>query len=372
MRSQRMMQSGRMAEMCEPGSDGRILIIKLSSIGDVVMATPVAQALREALPKAYIAWVVEEKSKDVVLGNPYVDKVIIWDRDSTPSRSLFAKGMHFVQGLCGLTRELRCDKFDFAVDLQGLLRSALVAWLSGARVRLGFGDAREGGVRFYNRVLPPYDRRVRSTHQYLNMLTLLGIENGTGDMYVPVADDERAYVAKLLPTMRDGRESVVAMCPATTWPNKHWTEEGWARLADELVCGYGALPLFLGAPVDKPLVSRILGKMRHEAASLVGETTLRQAAAIIEQSRMVVGVDNGLLHVALALDRPVIGVFGPSGWRSFVKKDNFVAVAKDFPCIPCFRHPTCRDFDCMRAIEPEDVLRVARRWLAGSGEARHP
>ncbi len=87
---------------------------------------------------------------------------------------------------------------------------------------------------------------------------------------------------------------------------------------------------------------------------------------------MAIGVDSGLLHIAVALDKPVIGVFGPSGWRSFVKKDNFVAVAKDFSCIPCFRHPTCRDFDCMRAIGAEDVLRVARGWLAGSGETRRP
>lgn len=363
MRSEHVARLGRMEETFSSASGGRILVIKLSSIGDVVMATPVAQALREALPDAYIAWVVEEKSKDVVIRNPYLDEVIVWERDAATSAGIIAKGSHFVRSLGGLVRELRRREFDLAIDLQGLFRSALVSWLSGARLRLGFGDAREGSIRFYNRVLPPRDRRIRTSREYLNMLSLLGIENGAVDMHVPMHDDDRAFAGQFLSAVCHSRDSVVVLCPATTWPNKHWTEDGWAALADELASNYGALPLFLGARADRRLVSRIMGKMRYKAASAVGETTLRQASAILEQSRMVIGVDSGLLHVAVALDKPVIGVFGPSGWQNFVKKDNFVPVAKDFPCIPCFRHPTCKEFDCMKAIAPEDVLRVARTWL---------
>ena len=353
----------------------RILIIKLSSIGDVVMASPVAKALRGRFPDSHIAWVVDDKSKDVVVGNPYLDEVIVWKRDSAAGSDL-KKAISLPVSLARLAPELRSRKFDVAIDLQGLLRSALVTWMSGATHRLGYDNAREGGVFFYNVRFPARERRIRGPQQYLNMLELLDVFSDDLDMHMPIGEDDRAFARDLIAEATSdslrGRTAVVALCPATTWRQKHWTGEGWAQLADALVSKHDMLPIFLGSPADVPLINRISGLMKFEAVNMAGKTTLKQAAAMLEQSKLMVAVDTGLLHIALALDRPTIGLFGPTEWRHFAKKDNFAVAAKDFPCMPCFRHPTCKHFDCMKAITSEDILSAASPWLAGQVTTQFP
>jgi heptosyltransferase-1 len=182
-------------------------------------------------------------------------------------------------------------------------------------------------------------------------------------MYMPVSDDDRAFARELLAEVRNRQSGgrLAALCPATTWPNKHWTEEGWADLADGLVRDWDMLPMFMGAHADIPMIDRIRDRAGCETFNLAGRTTLKQAAAMLEQSDLVVGVDTGLLHIAVALNRPGIGIFGPSGWQHFVIRDTFMPLAKEFPCIPCFRHPTCRDYDCMKAITPQDVLQAVHQ-----------
>jgi len=345
----------------------RILIIKLSSIGDVVMTTPVAKALRSALPGSYIAWVVDDKSKDVVTGNPYLDEIIVWNRNSADG-SVLRKAGRLAGGLTQLCSELRARRFDVAIDFQGLFRSALLAWISGARYRLGYDNAREGGSFFYNVRLPARQRGVRGPQQYLSILELLNIFSDDLDMYMPIGDDDRSAARDLIAEAtpyHPGEKGIAALCPATTWRQKHWTEEGWALLADALISEHCVVPVFLGSRADVELIDRILGLMKCKASNLAGKTTLKQAAAILEQSRLVIAVDTGLLYIALALGRPAIGVFGPTRWRHFAEKDNLVVVAKDFSCMPCLRHPTCRHFDCMRAITAEEILSAAGQWLAG-------
>lgn len=281
----------------------RILIIKLSSIGDVVMATPVAKALRQAFPDAYIAWVVEEKSKDILVGNPYINEVIVFTRKLIDGGAI-TRGRHFLSELIEIIAMLRKRHFDVAIDLQGLLRSALLGLLSGAPYRLGFNCAREGASLFYNFRYPCSESRIRNSQAYLDLLRLLGIESMDVDMHVPVSEDNRTFARRLLSEWLSGEQRhIVALCPATTWPNKHWTEDGWAVLADKLVGEYNLYPVFLGAASNIPLIERIQSKMLHEAANLAGKTTLGQASAVIEQSDITIAVDTGLLHIAVALDR---------------------------------------------------------------------
>lgn len=344
----------------------RILIVKLSSIGDVVMTTPVAKALRQAVPDAYIAWVVEDKSKDVLIGNPYLDEIIIWNRHST-SGSIRTRVSGLVLGLVKLTPVLRSRKFDLAIDFQGLLRSSLVTWSTRAPWRLGFDNAREGGTMFYNLRFPARQRRVRGPQQYLSMLETLGIFSQDLDMHMAVSADDRAYAKEFI--SREAGSRIVALCPATTWQHKHWTETGWANLADALTSDYGMTPVFMGSPADMKLVERIRAIMTHKAVSAVGKTTLNQAAAILGCSDLVIAVDTGLLHISLALDRPTVGIFGPTQWQHFPKKDNFTVAAKELACMPCMRHPTCQGYECMASMTTEDVLAKATPWLGEKSAA---
>jgi len=339
----------------------RILIVKLTAIGDVLMATPVAKALREAFPDSYIAWAVEKKAADVVIGNPYLDEVIVWERSikgSLPERTAY-----FVKSANKLKNTLRSKHFDVCIDLQGLIRSAGVCVLSGAKQRIGFADGDEASVLFYNKKYKPSASDLNAQQRNLDILQVLGVYSNETAMYMSVSDKDREFAGSFFDKEGLAQEKVVAFCPATTWANKHWTCEGWSQVADLLQEKYSCRSLILGSKADVPLSSKIVDAARCGPVISAGQTTLKQAGAIMEKCVAVIGVDTGLLHMSVALDRPTVGLFGASAWRCFTKKPSFAWVAKEFPCSPCQRHPICKDIDCMRAITPEDVENAVKSWL---------
>ncbi|MGB9618850.1 MAG: glycosyltransferase family 9 protein, partial [Armatimonadota bacterium] len=191
----------------------------------------------------------------------------------------------------------------------------------------------------------------------------LGVVSTDTAMYMPVSDADRAFAAEIFESEGLLGSKTVAFCPATTWVNKHWVRERWSQVADLLYDRCGARSLVLGSSADRELASRIAEGARSSPVVTAGRTTLKQAGAIMERCDAVIGVDTGLLHMAVALDRPTVGLFGASTWRCFLRKPNFVWVAKEFPCSPCQRHPTCKNIDCMRAITAEDVERAVGQWL---------
>jgi len=325
------------------------------------MATPVARALRTAFPESYIAWVVERKSADVVLGNPYLDEVIVWDR--VKRGKLVGDAVRFISSLSSLRKELRLKHFDACVDLQGLIRSAGVCLASGAKRRIGFADGDEGSAYLYTEKYDPGGDEVNAQQRNLDLLKTLGVESTDTAMYMPVGQDDRKFADEFFEQHGLKGEKVVAFCPATTWVNKHWIPEGWSGVADLLGEKYGVKSLILGSKADTVLAKRIAEGATYKPVISAGLTTLKQAGALMEKSLAVIGVDTGLLHMAVALDRPSVGLFGASAWRCFLKKDNFIWVAKDFPCSPCRRHPTCSNVDCMQAITPDDVNEAVRRWF---------
>lgn len=339
----------------------RILIVKLSSIGDVLLATPVARAIRAAMPDSYIAWVVERKSADIVLGNPYLDEVFVLDRP---------KGRNFVQNfgrsvrsLLPLGRRLRPLKFDYSLDLQGLLRAAVVSVLSGARRRVGFCDAREGSPLLYHIRHRPSEQDQTVQQRNLGMLRAIGIDSKDTAMYMPIGEQDREFAASFFEENGLESGSTVALIPATTWPNKHWITERWSEVADVLADKYSVRSVIMGSRADLPMANRIVECSRSKPVVSAGLTTLKQAGAVLELCKASIGVDTGLMHMSVALNRPTAGLFGASRWRCFDKTDRFVWVTKDFPCSPCNRHPTCNDVDCMKAINVQDVEEAVRPWL---------
>lgn len=337
----------------------RILVVKLSAIGDVLMATPASRVLRNAFPDAYIAWIVEPKSADIVRDNPYLDEVIVWEHP----KGLF--GIFF--NLFKLRGELRKRRFDVSVDLQGLLKSAAVGLFSGAGKRVGFTDAGECAHLLYTSKYRPEGENLNAQQRNLDPLRMIGVESTDTAMYMPVCDEDRQFADDFIKESGLDGETIVGFCPATTWVNKHWTPEGWTEVADLLGERFGVKSVIFGSKADIPLAIRIREAAAHKPEIAAGRTTLKQAGALMERCHAVIGVDTGLLHMAVALDRPAVGLFGASQWRCFLKKDNFIWVAKDFSCSPCRRHPTCDNVDCMRAITGEDVINAVAPFMEPYG-----
>ncbi|MBW3625700.1 MAG: glycosyltransferase family 9 protein [Armatimonadetes bacterium] len=348
----------------KPAHIRKILIVKLSSIGDVLMATPVPRALKERLPDSHIAWLVEEKSREVVEGNPYVDEVIVY-----PLRrwqKLISQGRHFraLREVWAFLAGLRARRFDLAIDIQGLLRSGIVTWLSGAPYRLGRDDGREGNNVFLTHMVKARKDYVRASELNLEVLSALGIKPSSYDLILRIPTEaeegaERFLADEGLPS--DAR--IAALAPATTRPNKHWTEEGFAEVSDRLYEEYQMRSVLLGGPADAPMMERIASLCRHRPLIAAGKASYKESAALIRRSRILVSVDTGLLRVGIATKTPTIALFGPTNPAALRQEERCTVVLKEFPCQFCRKNPTCGDRDCMRAITSGDVMQAVSEWL---------
>jgi len=348
----------------------RVLIVRLSSIGDVVMGTPAAAALKKARPDLHVAWVVEDRSHELLLGNPWIDEVLVaprsrWSRMRQEGRYLAA-----LRELYAFLRDLRRRRFDIAVDLQGRLKSALTAYASGAPVRIGPVDAGEGSKVFYTCAGPVGRQTRRASERYLRILEPLGVPYEPSDMHVQVQAGDMDAAQAVLARCGVARP-FAALCPATTFRTKFWTAQGFAAVADGLYQEFGLRSVVLGARGDVPLALEIASLAKAPVAVAAGQTSLRTAAALIALSSLVVSVDTGLLFVALAVGTPAVGLFGPT-MHSHLADERLVVVSKPFACAPCYRNPTCANRDCMTAITPRDVVAAAESALERFGALPRP
>lgn len=333
----------------------KILLIKLSSIGDVVLATPVIKVLRKAYPDSHIAWLVEEMSADVVTENPLLDEVIVWPKAEWKRLlkgmrpiTVLGKAFYFMRGL-------RRRRFEMVLDLQGLLKSAVLAYLSGAKERIGLGS-REGSRVLMTRVIPPKGNRSRPGSQYREFVRSLGLEPGDFRPFVAVGQKDEAFVADL---MRENgiTGGYAVICPFASKPQKNWIEERWGEVSERLNAEYGMPVVILGGRGDMDSAGRMESLSRGRILNLAGGTTLKQAAAVIKHSSLLIGVDTGLTHMGIAFDVPTVTLFGSTAGYADAKEKNLVAIYKAVECSPCRRSPTCDgDLRCMKAISAEDVL----------------
>ena len=280
-----------------------VLLVRLSARGDIVFASPLVRAFRRTYPDTKIVWMAESHTKDLIELHPELDEVMVVDRSGWKrlwkERHLGALGGE----MRDLVRDLRKREFDLAVDLQGLLRSGIMTFLSGAPIRVGLGS-KEGSAALMTHVLSRYggDRR-RMSSEYRYLAEELGLDMGDFRMEVPLAPADRRWAEDQERALGIQDGYFVAL-PFTTSPQKHWREDRWAGLMDRVEQEMGLPSLVLGGPEDGPALERILAMAKSQPMTLVGKTSLTQASAMVERASLVVGVDTGLTHMAIAFDRP--------------------------------------------------------------------
>ncbi len=330
-----------------------ILLVRLSARGDVVFATPLVRALRRTFPDARVSWLVEPHTRDLVTHHPELDGVIVWQRQEW--KRLFARGrwLELFGRIRDFRRELKAMRFDVALDLQGLLKSAAIAWASGAPIRVGVGS-REASHFLMTEVFSDHDLS-RVSSQYRELATFLGLEVGDFRMEVGLSDEDREFAARIVAEhgLSDG---FAALVPFTTWPQKHWIEERWAALATGLRKEHGLVPVLLGGPGDRAAANRIT-TASGGIVDLVGRTSLTEASALIDRCAVLVGVDTGLNHIGIAFDRPTVSLFGANVPYRSTPTERGAILYRKLPCSPCHRRPTCGGhYTCMRLITVADVL----------------
>lgn len=341
----------------------RILIVRTSAIGDVVFASALPAAIRRAHPDAHIAWLVEPGIHELLLPDPAIDEVITWSKAEWVKLWKSGRKLELLGRVRQLRRELHARRFDVAVDLQGLLKSGFLTWLSGARRRVGLGS-KEGSQWLMSEVIPRGGEKARIGSEYQYLAQQMGFDAGAFLPTLTVAPETAAAVAAKLEShgLQPGRFAVFA--PFTTRPQKHWFEDAWQALAPQLIDATGLTPVILGGPADQQAAARIAAA-DPRIVNLAGQTRLPEAAAVIARSALLIGVDTGLTHMGTALARPTVAIFGSTCPYQNTGRPTGSVIWLGMPCSPCRRRPTCGGkFTCLRDITPERVLQQAQAMLA--------
>jgi len=344
----------------------RILIVRLSALGDVVHALPMLDALRRAQPEAHIGWLVEEKAASLLSDHPQIDR--LWVAPRAQLVTLLRRGRLFaaLRLLIGFARELRAAGYDLVIDAHSNARSSFLAFCSGAPRRIGFahGYAKEGaGWLYTDRVVPTRPRQLK-VQRALDLLRPLAIESrgARAVLGIPEATREwaRAQVEQL------GGRPVVAIHPGVSDAGaiKQWDPERFGRTAIRLAGERGARCLVTWGPGERDLALRVVAA--SDGTAVLGPQTgsILELAALYQACDLVIGADTGPLHLAAALGVPVVGLYGPKDPAIYAPWDArtgeaAAVVRRPVYCSPCNRR-TCPNVICMPAIQVGDVVAAAQ------------
>jgi heptosyltransferase-1 len=336
----------------------KILIIKLSAIGDVAQTLPALEAIKKIHPESEITWVVEEAAAGVLDGHPLVDLLLVsrrksWLRSRMNPLAL-ARGF---RDMVRFIRKLRRTRYDIAIDFQGLLKSGVLIGLARADRKIGYDRTRELSYLFLNERLPAYDIEQHALERYLDVARYLGAKDPSPACMLPL-EKERSVVSKRVGEIRAPGRPLVAVNPVARWKTKLWEERKFAELADRLIKEKNAVVIFTGSPDDRPVIERILSMMREKAVNWAGETSLKELAALASLSDLFITTDTGPMHLAAAAGARVLALFGPTApWRTGPYGPSNITVRTGIDCSPCFRRKCGRAIECMSGIAVEDVMR---------------
>jgi lipopolysaccharide heptosyltransferase I len=328
----------------------KILIVKPSSLGDIIHALPTVRILRRAHPKAHIAWLVNDTFAPLLDRCPIIDRVIPFARRRLGRLSGIPEALRFA-------RSLKTEGFDWAVDLQCLLRSALLSCASGARRCTGLADGREGSTFFYNEIIKLPPPPTHAVDRYLMLPRQLGLE--VDRVEFPLAG-----------TPVPERENLILINPGARWTTKRWPADRFAALVDALAARWpGHRLAILGSTDERPLAESIAAGAKATADILAGRTTLPELTALMRRARLMISNDTGPLHLAVAVGTPTVSMFGPTDPRRTgpypPQGGNNIVLTATTDCAACFK-PRCRhapELQCMTFITVEKAVAAAEQLL---------
>lgn len=359
----------------------RILLIKLSAVGDVVHTIPLLNKLRRRYPQARIDWLLTPAIAELIGHHPAVTDVVLFARQHWGTR--WRPGWKALAGGVKLAAALRAARYDLVIDMHGQFRTALCALVTGAPVRIGFDrprievwdasnrtfpaearkhawrGAREGSWLAYSHHIPVPTLDVHAVDRYLSIGPILGLDDDPADFSFPIPSTAVARIAQLLRQHGIAGEGLLLMSPGTNWETKHWRSDSFAEVARHLMRKGWSVAL-IGSGRDQEACRRVAAAAPG-VVDLCGQTTLSELAALVHRSAGCVTNDSGPMHLAVALDRPVVSIFGPTDplWIGPYRRPDAVLKA-ELPCAPCYLRELRRcphDQACMREVSAEAVIR---------------
>ncbi|MFA5972003.1 MAG: glycosyltransferase family 9 protein [Lentimicrobiaceae bacterium] len=331
----------------------KFLIIRFSSIGDVILTTPLVRSLRAKYPAARIDFLVKKEFSIVLSQNPHLSNIITYDTKA-------AKGE-----LAGIRKRIRENEYTHILDIQRNIRSILITTGSTAIVT-SFSKkllARDILIRFgkniYKEIKPVYLR-------YFESAAALGAEyDGKGTEVFPAANEEVKVIEILKQNNIVPGMPILVIAPGAQWENKRWLAEGFAAAANTFCMKAGAYPVLIGGPGDIDTCTRVQNLMKLPSLNLAGKLNLMGSASLLGKAAMVFTNDTGMLHMAQAMKAPVVAVYGPTTRELgfFPLPENSRVAEIDISCRPCtqkgLHHCPKKHFRCMNDLKPEVVSNLA-------------
>jgi lipopolysaccharide heptosyltransferase I len=334
----------------------KILIIKPSSLGDVIHTLPFLKAVKDSFPDSKVDWVISRNLKGLLEGNPLINDLIIFDKDSWRKPAKLLKSL---KEIYRFKKELSNRYYEIIVDLQGLLRSGLITCFTPGALKVGFADAREGSSMFYGKKVRA-DGAVHAVDK--NLLLARAIGATVKNIEFPLLPDSKAQ-ERVLQLLGDNNDKYIVLSPSARWQSKRWPPAYFASLISRI-----NIPVVItGSSSDRRIVKEITDESPGGIIDLCGRTDLKELVALIAGAGAVVCNDSGPMHIAAALNRPVISIFGPTdyektgpyGWQ---KNKNLHVIRASVPCSPCFKRK-CKDPVCMKKISVETVYDSLKKYL---------
>jgi len=343
-----------------------ILIVKLGSIGDIVHTLPAVAAIRKAMPGSEISWVVERRSAEILRDNPILDRLIVVDTKALRRGLVSGETLRAPRQQL---RQLRASVFDLALDFQGLLKSASIARLSGARRVFGFSrdSLREPASRILLTKSIPISKNSHVIRKNLSLASgALGISvpDDPADLEFPIATNS-GHEAEALNAAPAGTQYAI-LNPGGGWPTKLWSADRFGRLADELWSHHGLHSLVTHGPGEADLAETVLQSSQSGKARAVN-VSLKGFYELAKRAQVYVGGDTGPTHLAIAAGAPIVGLFGPTEWwrNGSLRPADICVERVDIGCRTDCHRRSCSKWICMDTEVQRVLQAVSERLKPG-------
>jgi len=338
----------------------KILILKPSSLGDVIQALPVLRLLKLHFRDAEIFWWIDSALAPLIEGDPDLAGIVHFERRRWKSP------VHWPEMLRSI-RWMRGQSFDLVIDLQCLARSGAFAWLANGKFLVGLDEVREGARGFYDLAVPRKSFHTHAVDWYLSVLPQIGVPVHKNFQWIP----ERPQIADAVKSKWEtGGAKWIAIQPGARWDNKRWPVENFSALVKLLAQKFSdARFAILGSTEDKPLGEKISRIEPNRTLNLCGETSLPEMIEWVRLCDLMITNDTGPMHVAAALGKPLVALFGPTAPRRtgpYGQLQNVLRI--ELPCSPCMKsHCTWKNpVECLTAVSPQAVFEHAQKLISAT------
>ncbi len=337
----------------------KILIIKPSSLGDIIHSLPFLNAIKAHFESSEIHWVIAKGLENLLETHPMIRKLILINKDDWKNlrnvKNTFAE-------LSMLYTELGNESYDIVIDLQGLLRSGFLTFATGAPLRIGFSEAREGSIFFYTHKIKG-GKEIHAVDRYLKIASAIGCN--VEEVIFPMPLIHETESIRGLKTLI---KEYAVIVPGARWKTKQWFPERFAQLISLL----NIKSIIIGSKYDEMISDFIISHSDGKAISIAGKTTLNELIHLIRGAKMVITNDSGPMHIAAACGIPIIAIFGPTNpTRTGPYGGNHIIIKSDIPCSPCYKKK-CKSMKCLDSISVEHIYQTMKNKgvIGGTNEIK--